>query len=105
MFALAFARGTGGFALPQESTGPWGLRNVHPYTNGPLNAGRRRLPPYLQQRGGGRLFSSAARTDAEKLMTDDALAIIQKAIDAVDPYSAIRNHVKLDAETRFEDES
>ncbi|CAB9527589.1 Glycerate kinase [Seminavis robusta] len=32
-------------------------------------------------------------------MTDDALSIVQKAIDAVDPYAAIRSNVHFDSET------
>ena len=53
---------------------------------------------WIHQRGmlPTRLFSSFDRTPEERIMTDDALAIVEQAIQAVDPYSAIRNHLSVD---------
>ena len=99
---LALARSSGSLAFgttksPHSQTRDCSRRRAEglfPH----VSFGGLRNSPWRQQSEmpPSRLLSSFDRTPEERIMTDDALAIVEQAIQAVDPYSAIRNHLSVD---------
>ena len=105
VFALARATAACAFGSPQALTHPSATGRSHflPLAVDHQTEKRSKVsqlkPLFSCQNLDTRSFSSCARTEEEEIMTEDALAICNEAIHAVNPYTAVRKHLVLSSDT------